>query len=150
KDSTDGTVLRMNTAGLRTIYEFNLAVKKNERVLVFTDTISGGETVMEQERYRRERLRDLAILTAEIGKTYAKKILCHEFTATGSHGAEPPAELWSIAFGSKVVNMLKKAGILEALIKKTVAGDGLKEAEAIICGHKNDAVDAVIALSNYS
>lgn len=140
----------MNTAALRSIYTVNLGIKKHERVLVFTDTLSGAEMAVEQESSRRELLRDLAILTAEIGKTYARKILYHEFAATGSHGAEPPEELWKIAFGSKATSMLKRAGLLDALIRKALAGDGLNEAKAIISGHKNDAVEAVISLSNYS
>lgn len=140
----------MNTSALRAIYTVNLGVKKHERVLVFTDILPDTETAAARELSRRERLRDLSILTAEIGKTYAKKIIYCEFPATGSHGAEPPAELWSLAFGSKAANLLKKAGILKALIKKTLGRDGLQEAKDIICRHKNDAVEAVIALSNYS
>jgi leucyl aminopeptidase (aminopeptidase T) len=119
-------------------------------VLVFTDTLSGEEDVNERERCRRERLRDIALLTAEIGKTYAKKILYHEFAATGSHGAEPPEQLWRSAFGDRAVDGLKKAGLLSALLKKKLDKEGIQKAEAIIVKHRSSAVNAVIALSNYS
>ena len=140
----------MITAALRSIYTFNLGVKRHERVLVFTDALSAAETVSEQEHCRRERLRDIALLTAEIGKGYAKKIIYQEFPATGSHGAEPPEELWRSAFGDRALNELKKSELLVALINKTLAGDRLNKASAIIAKYKKSAVDAVIALSNYS
>ena len=140
----------MIAAALRSIYTFNLGVKRHERVLVFTDILSSAETVGEQEHCRRERLRDIAILTAEIGRVYAKKIIYEEFPATGSHGSEPPEKLWCSAFGDRAVGELRKSGLLDALINKTLAGDGLLKAAAIISKHKKSAVDAVIALSNYS
>ncbi len=140
----------MITAALRSIYTFNLGVKRHERVLVFTDILSASETVGQEEHCRRERLRDIALLTAEIGKVYAKKIVYLEFPATGSHGSEPPEELWLSAFGDRALNELRKSGLLDALINKTLARDGLHKAAAIIAKHKKSAVDAVIALSNYS
>ena len=140
----------MIPAALRSIYTLNLGVKRHERVLVFTDTLSAAETVSEQEYCRRERLRDIALLTAEIGKVYAKKIIYQEFPATGSHGSEPPEELWRSALGDRAINELRKSELLCALINKTLAGDGLHKAAAIIAKHKKSAVDAVIALSNYS
>jgi len=139
----------MITAALRSIYTINLGVRRDETVLVFTDT-TGSEAVTDQERCRRDRIRDIALLTAEIGKTYAKKILYREFAATGSHGAEPPEELWLCAFGDRTFDGLKKAGLLDALIEKQLAGEGLHRAETIIRKHSKSAVDAVIALSNYS
>jgi len=140
----------MITTALRSIYTFNLGVKRHERVLVFTDTLSAAETVSEQEHCRRERLRDIALLTAEIGKVYAKKIIYKEFPATGSHGSEPPEELWASAFGERALDALRKSELLDALINKTLAVDGLHKAAAIIGKHKKSAVNAVIALSNYS
>src|SRR5271157_374487 len=140
----------MITSAIRSVFTVNLGIMRHERVLVFTDSLTEAEAVDKQECFRRERLRDMALLTAEIGKAYAKKILYHEFPATGSHGAEPPEELWSSAFGSGAINELKKAGLLDALIKKTLTGERTGKAEAIIGRHKNSAVDAVIALSNYS
>ena len=140
----------MITSAIRSIFTVNLGILRHERVLVFTDSLSGVEAVNEQECRRRERLRDIALLTAEIGKAYAKKILYHDFAATGSHGAEPPEEIWRSAFGDRAINELNKAGLLDALIKKKLTGEETGKAEAIIGKHKNSAVDAVIALSNYS
>lgn len=137
------------TESISSIFKNNLAVKKAERVLVFTDRIREEEVLEVKEQCRRERLRDIAILTAEIGKAFGK-ILFYEYLSTMSHGAEPPEELWTIAFGQKTSGELKKHGLLDLLIKKEITDEGIKKAEAIISKNKRTAVDAVIALSNYS
>lgn len=140
----------MITKTIGSIYRVNLGVKKDERVIVFTDRISPKEIFHENDCCRRERLRDIALLTAEIGKAFTKKIAYHEYAATGSHGAEPPEELWNMAFGERIVKELKKYRLLKPLLKKEITDDGIKKAEAIISKNKRSAVNAVIALSNYS
>lgn len=135
---------------LRAIFTINLAVSKGEKVLVFTDRILEGETLSDRELCRRERLRDLAMLTAEIGRTFTKGIIFMEYPATGSSGAEPPEELWHSAFGEKSVKELKRAGLLTPLLSKEITGEQLKKAEALIKKHDSSSVKAVIALSNYS
>ena len=140
----------MITKILYSIYKTNLSVKKSESVLVFTDRISSKEVIPDYDYCRRERLRDIALLTAEVGKGFAKKIIYHEYPATGSHGKEPPEELWGVAFGRIVLNGLKKAGLLTPLIEKNITDEGLKKVEAIVEKNKKSSVDVVIALSNYS
>ncbi len=140
----------MITKALRSIYTVNLGVKKGEKILVFTDKPSSVEIIPEVDICRRERLRDITILTAEIGKTFCKKIIYHEYPATGTHGAEPPEDIWRLAFGEKTIKALKAKNLLESLIKKIAQGDDIKQAEEIIEKHKKDSVNAVIALANYS
>ena len=140
----------MITKTLASIYKTNLGIKKNEKVLVFTDRISPSELPNGNELCRRERLRDIALLAAEIGKAFTKKIFYSEFPATGSHGAEPPEDLWKAAFGEKTVGELKKYRLLKPLLNKKIDDAGIKRAETIILKHKKSVVNAVIALSNYS
>lgn len=140
----------MTTKTLRNIFSVNLNVKKTETVLVFTDIPFTGELIEETDRCRRERLRDIALLTAETGKSFCKKIFYHEYSATGSHGAEPPQEIWIKAFGEKTVNELKKQKLLSLLINKKAKPSDTRKAEDIIARYKKYAVKAVIALSNYS
>jgi leucyl aminopeptidase (aminopeptidase T) len=140
----------MVTKTIQAIYKINLGIKRDERVLVFTDRITPSEVLHENDLCRRERLRDIALLTVEIGKAFTRKIAYHEYAATGSHGAEPPEELWGMAFGQKAVGELKRHRLLAQLIKKGITDDGIKKAEAIISKNKRSAVNAVIALSNYS
>ena len=138
------------TKALRNIFSVNLNVKKSESVLVFTDVPFKGEVVENSDRCRRERLRDIAILIAETGKGFCRNILYHEYPATGSHGAEPPHEIWAMAFGEKAFNELKAQKLLAPLIKKNAKDSDMRRAEEIIARNKKYAVNAVIALSNYS
>ncbi|GER93282.1 aminopeptidase [Dissulfurispira thermophila] len=140
----------MITKTIQAIYKTNLGVKRDEKVLVFTDRITPSEVLHENALCMRERLRDISLLTAEIGKAFTKKISYYEYAATGSHGAEPPEELWGIAFGKQIVSELKMHKLLSPLIKKEVTDKEINIAEAIISKNKRSAVNVVIALSNYS
>jgi aminopeptidase len=135
---------------LRDIYRINLGVKKYERVLLFNDRVSEKEDINESDLERRSKLRYLSLLAADIGKYFCKSITFHEYAATGSHGAEPPSKLWELAFGEKTVETLKKERLLLPILKKTAKNQDIKRAEDIIRKHKNNAVNCVIALSNYS
>ncbi len=135
---------------LRDIFKINLGVKKYERVLLFNDKISEKEDINEPELERRSKLRYLSLLAADLGKNFCKSITFHEYAATGSHGAEPPSKLWKFAFGEKAVETLKKERLLLPVLKKTAKDQDIKRAEDIIRKHKNNAVNCVIALSNYS
>ena len=124
----------MITKTLASIYKTNLGVKKNEKVLVFTDRISSSELPTGNELCRRERLRDIALLAAEIGKAFTKKIFYLEYSATGSHGVEPPEALWESAFGEKAIGELKKYRLLNPLLNKRIDDAGIERAETIITG----------------
>lgn len=140
----------MLTDSLKAIYTINLGVRRGEKVLVFTDRISEKELVDPGDLCRRERLRDIALLTAEIGKSFTKKMLFHEYPATRSHGAEPPEELWRLAFGEKALKAWAKAGLLGPLLAKETSDEQTRKAEAALAKYRDSSVDAVIALSNYS
>jgi leucyl aminopeptidase (aminopeptidase T) len=135
---------------LRDIFRINLGVKKYEKVLLFNDRVSEKEDINESDLERRSKLRYLSLLAADIGKNFCKSITFHEYAATGSHGAEPPSKLWELAFGEKTVKTLKKERLLLPILKKTARDQDIKRAEDIIRRHKNNAVNCVIALSNYS
>jgi leucyl aminopeptidase (aminopeptidase T) len=135
---------------LRDIFRINLGAKKHEKVLLFTDIPSEKEEMDESDRQRRFKLRTLSLFTVEIGKNFCKKILFHEYIATCSHGAEPPEELWKLAFGLKAVGALKKQGLLIPILMKIAKDKDIKRAEEIIRKHKKNTVNCVIALSNYS
>lgn len=135
---------------IQSIYKINLGIKKNESILIFSDRISPSEVIHKDDLCRRERLRDIALLTAEVGKAFTKKIIYHEYEATGSHGTEPPETLWTAAFGERTVRELKKQRLFKPLLKKEIDDKGIKKAELIVEKHKKYSVNAVIALSNYS
>lgn len=135
---------------IRAIYKTNLGIKDNEKTLVFTDRLSGSEIIDAYEQCRRERLRDIALLTAEAGRAFTKKVIFFEYPSTLGHGKEPPAQLWSLAFGDKAVKGLTDAGLLKPLLNKEINDEGIRIAEGIIKRQRRSSVSAVIALSNYS
>lgn len=87
---------------------------------------------------------------AEIGKGFSKNVIHHEYEAVGSHGMEPPEKLWELAFGKKAYAELKNAGLLGKLLKKIASTADIKKSKMIISKYKKHAVNAVIALANYS
>lgn len=140
----------MLTDSIRAIYTTNLGVKKGERVLVFTDRASAREVLEAKDQCRRERLRDIVLLTAEVGKSFTKNVVYHEYPSTLSHGAEPPEELWCLAFGERAITTLKREGLLMLLLAKNISERETRRAEMIVKKHKGLSVNALIALSNYS
>ena len=140
----------MITTVLRNIYRVNLGVKKTERVLIFTDRPNPKEDINNQELERRSRLKCIAFLASEVGKGFAKEVMVMEYPAAGSHGAEPPGELWEAAFGKKAVTALVKNGLLDPILRKKADDQEIEKAQTILNRYGKDAVDAVIALSNFS
>lgn len=140
----------MLAGALWSIFKVNLGVKSSERVLVFVDKPTARETVPPADSARRERLRDIARLAAEAGRTVAREVTYIEYPATGTHGKEPPKKLWEAAFGPLTVAALDEAGLLKPLIAKKLKPERMPEAEAIIHHHRHHAVSAIVGLSNYS
>ncbi len=140
----------MLTRALREIYHTNLGVKKNEKVLVFTDKPSKSEDISDRDLERWERLKDIALLMEETGRGFTPNMLFSIFPSRKSHGVEPPESIWRLAFGEKAVEKLKEEKLLRPVLNKKASQETLQAAEKIIDRHKKGAVDAVIALSNYS
>jgi leucyl aminopeptidase (aminopeptidase T) len=138
------------TAVLRNIFRTNLSIKRNERVLVFTDRPSPEELLEGSAAEQRTKLSCIAFLAAEIGKTTAKEVVCVESESVGAHGVEPPAVLWGKAYGNKAVTALRKARLFSKILSKKISDRELRTAEDIIRKHRSDAVNAVIALSYFS
>lgn len=138
----------MPSEALEKIYTVNLGVQDDERVIVFTDIIGENEDISDDERGRRDALVDIANEVFEAGED-----LCDveyvEFTAVGSHGKEPPRELWEECFGRTAIEMLEKKEILGKILAKQANPDILKAAEDIIERYAVSP-EAIIALSNYS
>ena len=140
----------MLTSAIQAIYRVNLGVKKYERVLLFNDRIAENEATSESDQERRSKLRCLALLAAEIGKKLCSSLTYFEYPATGSHGAEPPKELWELAFGDEAIKALKRERLLSSLLRKKARESDIAQAEDIIRKYSAHAVHCVIALSNYS
>lgn len=134
---------------IENIFTVNLGVKNWDRVLVFTDLVTAEEKVSDDERRRREALRRIAKEVAETGKRFCNTVYM-EFPSIGSHGAEPPVELWEAAFGPHIIWHMKDRKVFDKILSKKADEGDLKVAGAIVREYSDDAVSAVIALSNYS
>lgn len=140
----------MFTNVIRSIFTTNFALAPEESVLIFTDTVRDDETIAEPDLSRRQRLRDIALLMSEIGRTFTKRVAYVEYPALSGHGVEPPVELWQAAFGKKAVTDLDRAGVLTGILTKTIDAENIEKAASILKKHANDAVHAVIAVANFS
>jgi len=118
------------------IYEVNLGVKKDEKVLVFTDSL--------------HELEECARFVAQRGKFLGFDVEFLIFKPTNGHGIEPPIEVWEAAFGEKIVNSFKKEGLMERLLKKEIDTKELNLAKQIVADKKDEVIDVIIALSWYS
>ncbi len=135
---------------LKKIYTVNLGVKPDEKVLVFTDTITAGENPDPVERGRREGLVKIARAARDAGSSLGMTVLYAEYPAIGSPGTEPGEDLWRLAFGEKAAGELKSSGVLDVIRAKKAGEGDIAKAREIVARHKGDAADAVIGLSNYS
>lgn len=140
----------MITSVLRDIFRVNLGVKRTERCLIFTDLLPSLEKIPPAESEKRSKLKCIAFLASEIGKSFAKEVDVRDFPSTGSHGAEPPEEIWEAAFGGRAVREMRNKGVFEPLLKKRAGDPEIREAEAILRRFRKDAVHVVIALSYFS
>lgn len=122
---------------IRNIFEINLGIKGTEKALIFTDD-------------HDKDLEKLTELISEAGKDFTKDITYLKYSSTECHGVEPPEEIWEIAFGKRAVVRLKEEGLLKPLLSKKADDEQMGRVEEIIKDCKDDAVDAVIALSYYS
>jgi leucyl aminopeptidase (aminopeptidase T) len=122
---------------IRNMYTLNLNVKKGEHVLVFTDNVE-------------KDLENITKLVAKEGKKFTPHVNVIRYTNTGSHGEEPPGDLWKAAFGSSVFTSLTMQNLLKPLLKKQLQKKQLRQIEKIVRKYRREAVTAVIALSYYS
>lgn len=119
------------------LFKVNLSIRKKERLLVFTDD-------------ERKETGEIGGLFAKAGERFAEDVTYIEFRSTGCHGVEPPQEIWEKAFGAEACTELAQKGFLEPLINKKIKEEDIKEVERVIGSHKEESVNAVIALSHYS
>jgi aminopeptidase len=119
------------------IFIINLAVKRNESTLVFTDTYN-------------KKTEKIAEMIAETGNRFTNSIHYRTILPSGCHGTEPPEELWKAAFGEQCVQHLKQKKLLKQILAKRIGAGQLREAEAIIHRYKYESVRTVIALSYFS
>jgi len=135
---------------LKKVFNVNLGASRGEKVLVFTDLMPEGLQVDPVERARREGLVRVARAASEAAGELGLSVRYLEFPALESHGTEPMPGLWRLAFGDAAVDALEEKGLLAAIMEKRAGAAELERARETVRAGKGGAVDAVVALSNYS
>ena len=136
-------------SAIENLFKTNLGVRKGERLLVFSDNIREKEKISQQERKRREELLKIAEKTFRVGAKITNTTFV-SYDATLSHGAEPPELLWKEAFGKKIHAEIRDKGILIRLINKKAEKKDIEEVYKIIEDNRNNIVEVVVAMANYS
>lgn len=132
------------------LFEINMGVKDNERILVFTDEVGPGERPSPDDADRRRRLWQVASEAGRFAlRTYGSGMFL-SFPATSASGSEPPEILWREAFGGRIVDSLVSEGILLSLLGKTATPAQLTRAREIVLERKEDVVHVVVAMANNS
>src|SRR4030065_2410987 len=130
------------------LLNINMCILKGERVLVFTDHMQEGRLVP-KEMDRCRRLEKSAERVAELSEELTSTQFC-KYDSLPNNGYEPPEPVWLMAFGDQAVQSLRTNGILERLIaKKAIEGD-VEKAFEILSPYKDDMVNVVIGMSNFS
>jgi aminopeptidase len=129
---------------IRKILKNNMGLKPNERCLVFTDLLN--EDVDENQKLRRSKLPLIAKAFFEEANSIAKAFY-FEYPSLDSPASEPPFELWEIAFGKSCTKEFEY--LKEKILSKTLSDEEKILIESIV-KQKNESVDVIIALPNYS
>ncbi len=131
---------------IRKIYENNINLKPNEKILIFTDDSKRCEDIQKEKN-----LLEIAIFFAEVAKNYTKNVKLLYYPSLCAHGKEPPEEIWVTAFGEEAVNELKRKGYFTKILEKKVGDDDIKEIIEIVRDLSDKITpDVVIALAYYS
>ncbi|MGA1839862.1 MAG: aminopeptidase [bacterium] len=135
--------------GIERLYYHNLGVKPGETVLVFTDRVSQEENVSHDQSEKRRELLELFRLIVERAPS-GVKVNEAIFDATGGHGKEPPEVLWIAAFGFEAVEKLKKEGLWNNLMSKSLGKVEVDRVKRILLDFCSVKTDVIIGMSYYS
>jgi len=131
---------------IKKIYENNINLKNNEKILIFTDDSKRCEDIQKESN-----LLEIAIFFAEVAKNYTKNVKFLYYPSLCGHGKEPPEEIWITAFGEEVIDELKRKGYFEKILAKKVNDYEINEISEIVRDLSNNIPpDVVIALPYYS
>ncbi|MBS3920429.1 MAG: peptidase [Deltaproteobacteria bacterium] len=121
---------------IENMFEVNLAVKKGERVLVFTDD-------------HKPEITEEAKLVAKIGASFGE-IIFFKYPSTGQPGIEPPKSLWEKTFGKNIIKQIEEKKLMKRILDKRITEDELEIVREIVKANKQDTVNVVIGLAWFS
>jgi leucyl aminopeptidase (aminopeptidase T) len=129
---------------IENLFTINLRVRKDEKVLIFTDTINDKEKLSLKEKERREKLPLLAKQIQMVGEKYCH-IFFFSYPALRSHGKEPPKEIWEEVFGKENIKKIER--FWQKIEEKNIKKDEEKTIKNTL---RSSCYNAFIALANFS
>jgi len=127
------------------IYRNNIALKQNERILIFTDDCKRCDDITCESN-----LFEIALLFAECAKNFTKKVHFTYYPSLCGHGKEPPEEIWEISFGEEVLKILNKRKLFKKIIDKNLNQNEINEIYEIVKEYSENFPDVIVALPYYS
>ncbi|WP_457567734.1 aminopeptidase [Desulfurobacterium sp.] len=117
---------------LRKMAEENLCLKKGERLLIIADAEKAS----------------IGYRAFDVLKSYVRSAVYFTYVPTGRHGIEPPEKVWVATFGVGAVERLKREGLFERILCKSLGDKEEKRIAEIL----DDASvpDVVVAINRYS
>lgn len=134
----------------RSLFETNMGVLPEERLLVFSDFIRSDEKLSTSDQDRRNRLNATAREASAFAANKYGNCDFIDFPATAASGTEPPVELWNATFGKRIVEQLESEKLLAKLLAKSASEDEIRFSREIVTSHGEDVVDVIVALANNS
>jgi len=138
------------TLAFNALFTINMGYRAGDRILVFSDLIRADEALSESDLERRVRLLATARELASFAEAEFGSGLFVDFPATTASGVEPPLPLWRSVFGSGIIGRLEAAGLMGALLAKTIDADSMERAREIVADDREAVADIIIAMSNNS
>ncbi len=138
------------TLAFNALFTINMGYRAGDRILVFSDLIRADEALSESDLERRVRLLATARELASFAEAEFGSGLFVDFPATKASGVEPPLPLWRSVFGSGIIGRLEAAGLMGALLAKTIDADSMERAREIVADDREAVADIIIAMSNNS
>lgn len=137
-------------APFRALFEINMGVRKNERIVIFSDLIRADETPLPADIDRRARLVKVAGDAAKFACQNYGNTEFVTYPATSASGAEPPECLWRAVMGDAIVDTLTAEGILPLLLRKEAGENQLDRAKDVVLAGRDAVAKVVVALANNS
>ena len=130
---------------INNIFRNNIDLKKNERILIFTDDCKRCDDITHESN-----LFEIALFFTECAKNFTDKVNFTYYPSLCGHGKEPPEELWEITFGEKVLKKLKKERLINKIFEKNINDKEREEIYNIVKEYAENPPNVVIALPYYS
>ena len=131
------------------IIEDVFALKKGESFLILSEEFDETLPINENDKIRWRRLVNFIPQFYEAIKNYFPKTSLYFYRTTKGSGKEPWVDVWEEVFDRRFVDILKKEGLMDLVLKKKV-GDRIEKVINLLKSNNNVKYNAIMAITNFS